>query len=612
MVMLAATPAASAQSKAWQKQSLQEAMAQSHAWQHEKRQQTMQHQLALQQPAIPMPAQEIATPASTALLALQCMATINQPVLVSPHTVALPLPPQPLAEAVLKAIACSMAWLTKLECVPQCSLPEPPLLMPAPAVQPSYMRQMIENSRLWQQKQLQQQPSPSQLPCPSHEENLPQQSAVPGATSQALCVGMSCPALGPETSLQPPTALLFGSLLNERQAQASMMPQTVRPNVANSWHMTAVPAKGDGGCHVMPDVPATAPKEVQDEDPNLNLEQDHQDKEDCMDMHKQCDLVKGDSAAMLDNDKTQEEYHKGKWCAKRQSQWVHNGKAHLPGKRRGSRTMGNKGKHQGPRLHHNIVLVDGKPRWMHASVVPAWTRLCASIRKRDRDAKDQASSGFAQGGANATSKCKHATAGVEGKPITRILPDEMETQPANINETFVYLMEPSLLYPEAEPSSDWLDTATTLEFPGVAGVAMQQHDALQSAPTQFVTLAATPEEPLEASASPTLDPEPYAAVPLIATCSDIGVVAMLSSTPATSGTATLPLAAAAAGEPWVAAAAASAPLAILALPLAASAPTPSDAAVAAAAPDAKGVCYLQPNANRCWDVWCCPCVLLAL
>ena len=183
------------------------------------------------------------------------------------------------------------------------------------------------------------------------------------------------------------------------------------------------------------------------------------------------------------------------------------------------------------------------------------------FRKRDRDAKDQASSGIAQKGANATSKCKLATAGVEVKPITRILPDEMETQPANINETgFASLMEPSLPYPEAEPSSDWLDTATTLEFPGVAGVAMQQ-----------LVRAATPEEPLEASASPTVDPEPYAAaMSLIAEVSDVEVVAIFSSIPATSGTATPPLAAAAAVEPR--AVAAPAPLATLDLPFASPAP----------------------------------------
>lgn len=104
----------------------------------------------------------------------------------------------------------------------------------------------------------------------------------------------------------------------------------------------------------------------------------------------------------------------------------------------------------------------------------------------------------------------------------------METQPADINETwFAYLMEPTLHYADAEPSSNLLDTATTLEFPGVAAVAQQSR--LQTAPTLFYTPAEPPEQRVKASAILTLDPAPFAAASLDAAVPDLQLVAMLSS-----------------------------------------------------------------------------------
>lgn len=142
-----------------------------------------------------------------------------------------------------------------------------------------------------------------------------------------------------------------------------------------------------------------------------------------------------------------------------------------------------------------------KQRWTKGIVATS----AAAARKhcKTRDAKCPFRRGTSQKGAESTNKCKRATAVGEIKRITRILPDEMETQPADINESwFASLMEP-VLHPAAlEPLPNPLDTATTLEFPGVA---LQQPDRLQTAPTVFYA-------DVETAAQATLAPESSAAV----------------------------------------------------------------------------------------------------
>jgi len=601
---------AMAQSKAWH-----QAMVLSKAWQQLQ---------SLQQPSIRMLAQEIPTlaPPAPALLSPQCTATVAQPVLVSLDNMAAPfVAAQPFAETLLTAMACSMAWQTKPQRAPQCSLPQPSLLMPAPAARPkSDLIEMLENSRLWQQKQRQQQPAPSQ----------PQLPAVPCATAQALRDAISCSkrwlrqqrqvaqirhqvqhpcrqltfsAFGPETHLQAPTTLLLGSLLDESQASGNQ-PQTgvtsrpdrltmsqvatqysVRPDGSNSGHITAVAAVGGGGCHMMApsaatlDVQAAAPKDEEREEKTSDLEKDQQVK-DHHGWRGQSEVVKGGC------DKTKKECH-AKWQG-----WANKSKGHWQGKRWGSRARGSKGKHQGHCLQGKtagsqtgqeqgggpltaFAVTQGAPCGADPAKVAAPATYAALARKRDREAKDPASGGLV---ANATRKCKHAAAVSEVKSITRISPDEMETQPADINETwFASLMEPTLCYASVEHPPNLLDTATTLEFPGVA---MQQHDRLQTAPTLLYTNVASREQPLNASVTPTLDPEPSAAaLSLDAKAPDLQVVAMLSSIVAEPGTATSLIGAADGVTPGAVAAAAPQPLATLA-------PTTSDAAAAAGAPDA--------------------------
>ena len=507
-----------AQSKVWQKQSLQNAMAQSEAWQKQ-RWRTLQRGLALQQPAILLLAQEIAKPAPPVpALLTSCMATLARPVLVSLHTVAAPpVPAEPFAEALLKAIASSMAWQTKLECVPQCSVPQPPLLMAAPVVRPkSCMLEMIEKSKLWQQKQSQHQPAPTQ-------------SAVPGPTSQAVRDAISCSkrwmreqcqhvqqifyqpqhpcrqlsfcaAWGPATCLKIPTTLRWGSLLDESQANEGMLPQTgstSRHDTLPVATLCAVSANGanttdvdaTGGCLQLRH--AAAPTMELKDEKDSKSEKDQQDEEHT-DMCKQNEVAKGDSHALVENDQTTEDYHnsnKSKCFAKVKRLWANNGKRHWQRKRSGSTATERKGNHQRHRLHDNsagsergkgegdgplmaFAATQGEPGGADPSMVAACTALPAA-RTRSGDAKDPPSSGITR--RKATSKRKRAAAVGEVKSITRILPDDMETQPADINETwFAYLMEPTLHYADAEPSSNLLDTATTLEFPGVAAVAQAE------------------------------------------------------------------------------------------------------------------------------------------
>ena len=611
----AALREAVALSKAWQKQRLQEAMAQSNAWQKEARQQTLQQQLSLPQPSVLMPAQDIISLAAPvpALLTLQCMAALAQPVLVSLHTMAAPpVPARPHAEALLKARACSMAWQATLGCAPQCSLPQPPLLMPAPALRPkSNMMEMLENSRLWLQKQRQQPPAPSlpQLPAV-----MLQAMAAP-APSQAVRDAMSCSkrwlqqqqhalaqihykvqqpcrqltfsAFGPETDLQLPTPLRLGSLLDESQVTVDMLPQTgptnvsqvatlcaVSPDGTNSCRTTAVAAVGDGGCHATapsaatPDVQAAGPRDEKMEEESSKLANDQQAQDSHMDMRVQTEVVKEGG----ENKEKECRANRQVWNAK-SKRWgsrarVSNGKHQgLPGNVAGSWSVQRKG--GGPLTA--LAATQGEPRRVDPSMVPRCATILDLARKRDRWAKDPASRGI---DAKATRKRKHAAAVGQVKSITRILPDEMETQPADINEMwFATLMEPTLRYDSVEHSSNPLDTAITLEFPGIAVPRR-----LQTAPTLFYADVATPTQPLKALAAPTLVPEPSAAaLSSDATAPNLQIVAMLSSIPAAFGTATSLFSAAHAVKPRAVAAAAPPPLAY-------PAPTTSDAAEA---PDAR-------------------------
>jgi hypothetical protein len=351
----------------------------------------------------------------------------------------------------------------------------------------------------------------------------------------------------------------LGSLLDESQAVEGMLPQTgstsrhdkvpvpqvatlcaVRPNGANITDVDAV-----GECLQLQH--AAAPKIEEKEKKDSDLEKDQRAKEHHMDTCEQSEVVKGDKHALVQNDKTNKGYHnshKIKCFAKVRRRWANTGKRHWQCNRSGSKATESKGTHQGHRRHDNIAgswrrqgeggdplmafaATQGEPGGADPSMVAAPATLAACARKHSRDAKDPASSGITR--TKPTSKRKCAAAAGEIKSITRILPDEMETQPVDINETwFAFLMEPTLDYAEAEHSANLLDTATTLQFAGVVtGFAVQPDNRLQTAPTLFYTPVVPPAQLLRASATLTLDPTPSAAVSLNAAVLDVQDVAML-------------------------------------------------------------------------------------
>jgi len=224
----------------------------------------LQPKLALQPPSLLVPAQQMSTLATPglALLTHDCIGTAPSPAepgLVTVLTTAAPAVGAHLhAEALLKATACSRIWLHNNN-EPQlhlCSLPQPPLLMPARALSTSGLQHAIavtqteivqsvvvwpnyatvigmrECSRVWQQKQCQS--SQLKLPYPAEEWKAQPKPALLGTVLQdALArsrhwlqhqqndVTVMCnreqhasrvSAWCSESNVEPPTAMLLDSL----------------------------------------------------------------------------------------------------------------------------------------------------------------------------------------------------------------------------------------------------------------------------------------------------------------------------------------------------------------------------------------------------------------
>ena len=201
------------------------------------------------------------------------------------------------SEALLKAIASSRKWQHNYKMqLHVCALPQPPLLMPVPAVSTSRLQPAtsvlqtdvaqslvvwpnaaavvgaIARSRAWQQQQCQLVSQP-QLPYPAHEQKtqalpgtivpllqdaiacsrrwlqhqqLPLQGhqqeyvAVIRDCDQHACMHSKVSALGSDIDMEPSAAMLLGSLLDDSKEVAHALSQAPPSSEPDTLHLSSV------------------------------------------------------------------------------------------------------------------------------------------------------------------------------------------------------------------------------------------------------------------------------------------------------------------------------------------------------------------------------------